>query len=102
MPHALLRSRCLAAAAVVTASGLAATACSGGGDQAHKGPRYVVPSGTQPVGGVTGAGLGGEKADPTSAVLPAGQEAQPAHGHRRRRLVEHHAVHASPEAPDGG
>jgi arylsulfatase A-like enzyme len=58
MPHALLRSRCLAAAAVVTASGLAATACSGGGDQAHKGPRYVVPSGTQPVGGVTGAGLG--------------------------------------------
>jgi arylsulfatase A-like enzyme len=60
MPPASLRSRCLAAAAVVTAAGLAATACSSGADSpgAHKGPRYSVPSGTQPVGGITETGLG--------------------------------------------
>src|SRR5829696_2962877 len=59
MPHASLRSRCLAVAAVATAAGLAVTACtSGAGDEGGKRPRHVVPSGTQPVGGISGAGLG--------------------------------------------
>jgi arylsulfatase A-like enzyme len=60
MPHAAPRSRWLAAAAVVTAAGLAATACSGGAHHpgAHKGPRYSVPTGKQPVGGISGSGLG--------------------------------------------
>ena len=60
MPHASLRSRCLAAAAVVTAAGLAATACSAGSEDqgGHKEPRYSVPSGTQPVKGISGSGLG--------------------------------------------
>jgi arylsulfatase A-like enzyme len=59
MPHALLRSRCLAAAAVVTAAGLAATACSGGAAD-HGGHKRAggVPSGTQPVKGIDAAGLG--------------------------------------------
>ena len=60
MPHASLRSRCLAAAAVVTAAGLAASACSAGSGEegGHKEPRYSVPSGTQPVKGISGSGLG--------------------------------------------
>jgi arylsulfatase A-like enzyme len=73
MPHASLRSRCLAAAAVVTAAGLAATACSGGGDGsgARKGPHYSVPSGTQPVQGISGSGLGlGEPMSPTPFHQP--------------------------------
>jgi arylsulfatase A-like enzyme len=60
MPHAALRSRCLAAAAVVTAAGLAATGCSGGGGAHNAGssPRYSVPTGPQPVQGISGSGLG--------------------------------------------
>ena len=60
MSHASRGSRCLAAAAVVTVAGLAATSCSTGADQsgAHKRPRYTVPSGTQPVAGISGPGLG--------------------------------------------
>ena len=73
MPPASLRSRCLAAAAVVTAAGLAATACSSGADNsgANKGPRYSLPSGTQPVGGITGPGLGlGKPMQPTPFHQP--------------------------------
>jgi arylsulfatase A-like enzyme len=59
MPHASLRSRCLAAAAVATIAGLAATACSGGSDSgADQGPRHSVPTGPQPVRGIDGPGLG--------------------------------------------
>ncbi len=58
MPHGTLRSRCLAAAAVVTAAGLATTSCSTGDHGADRGPRYSVPTGTQPVSGISGSGLG--------------------------------------------
>jgi arylsulfatase A-like enzyme len=60
MPPASLRSRCLAAAAVVTAAGLAVTSCSSGGaaSGAHQKPRHSVPSGPQPVKGISGTGLG--------------------------------------------
>ena len=39
--------------------------------------------------------------DGAHAVPPAGQASQPLDDHRRRRVVEHDAVHAAPAAPDG-
>jgi arylsulfatase A-like enzyme len=73
MSHASWGARSLALAAVVTAAGLAATSCSTGTSQsgAHHRPRPSVPSGTQPVGGISGTGLGlGKPLTPTPFHQP--------------------------------
>src|SRR3954453_9762300 len=72
MSHVSRGSRCLAAAAVVTSAGLLAASCSSG--SAHSGaghrPRYSVPSGTQPVGGISAHGLGLGRPMPPPAFPP--------------------------------